>query len=178
MSRVVIFVSVLSFFCIFALYVLFIVWKSVVHNQPLFRLVPYCFFPLTLILRTLLNSLYFCFLVLESQKGQINSGLAHCIKTFMVAMTIDQMGCVAQAKMVFHCTFKNIQYIRKNLKVRLTKVLCNVFPCVQQLHLFTPINHIPHSLYCLSVMFSQDKMFYCFCYRSTCGEPCRYILGS
>ena len=38
------------------------------------------------------------------------------------------MGCVVQAKMVFYRIYKNIEFIHIFLKVRLTKVLCNVFP--------------------------------------------------
>ena len=169
---------ILSFYCIFVLCLLFILWKSVEHNQPLFRLAPSCVFPLTLILRTLLNYLYSCSLRLEYQKGQIKSGRTHCIKTFVVVMTINDMSCVAQAKMFFHCIYKNIEFIPIFIKVRLTKVLCNIFSCVLQLHFFTSFNHTSRSFYCLSVMFSYSRMFYCFCYWSTCGEPCRYIWGS
>ena len=59
------------FFCliIFLMYLLFILWKSVEHNQPLFCLVLSWLFPLTLILSTLLNFLYYCYLRLEYQKG-------------------------------------------------------------------------------------------------------------
>ena len=89
------------------MYLLFILWKSVDHNQPLFCLALSCFFPLTLILITLLKFQYSCSLKLESQKGYINSGLTHCIKTVVVAMTIDDMGCVAEAKSVFHRICKN-----------------------------------------------------------------------
>ena len=85
-------------FCNFGMYLLFILWKTVEHNPPLFCLAMSCFFPLTLIMSTLLNFLYFCYLRLESQKVYINSGLTHCIKTFVVAMAIDEMGCVAEAK--------------------------------------------------------------------------------
>ena len=118
----------LSFLRILFLYLLFILWKSVENNQPLFNLTLYCFFPLTLILCTWLNSLYFCSLRLEYQKGYIEIGLTHCIKTFVTAMTIDDMGCVAQAKMVFYRICKNIEFIRIFKKVRLTKVICNTPP--------------------------------------------------
>ena len=57
------------FFAFLVVYLPCIIWKSVGHNQPLLRLAPSCFFPLTLILRTLLNLLYYCFLKLESQRG-------------------------------------------------------------------------------------------------------------
>ena len=112
MSQVVIFFFDLSFICIFVLYLLFILWKSDEHNQPLFCLVPSCFFPRIFILRNLLNYLYFCSLRLESQKVYINSGLTPCIKTFVVENTIDDMGCVDQAKIIFHCICKNIEFIR------------------------------------------------------------------
>ena len=75
-----------SFLCIFVMYLLFILWDLVENNQPLFYLELSCFFPLTLILCTLLNSLYFCSLMSESQKGHINSGLTHCNKTFVVTL--------------------------------------------------------------------------------------------
>ena len=145
-SQVVIFVSVLSFILFFVLYLLFILWTYVEHNQPLFCLAPYLFFPLNLVIRTLSNILYFCSFGLESLKGYINNGLPHFIKTFTVVMMVDHMGCVAQAKMVFHNICNNIESIRIVLKVSLTKVLCNIFPCVLYLHLFTPINHNPCSL--------------------------------
>ena len=51
------------------MYLLFILWKTVEHDQPFFCLALSCFFPLTLILSTLLNFLYSCYLRLESQKG-------------------------------------------------------------------------------------------------------------
>ena len=87
----------LIFFRNFDMYLLFILWNPVEHNRPLFCLALSCFLPLTLILSTLLNFLYSCSLRLEYQKGYINSGITHCIKNFMVAMTIDYMGCVAEA---------------------------------------------------------------------------------
>ena len=71
------------------MYLLFILWNPVEHNIPLFRLVPSCLFPLTLILSTLLNFLYSCSLGLEYQKGYINSGLTHRIKKIVVAVTMD-----------------------------------------------------------------------------------------
>ena len=107
-SRVVIFVICITYFCNFDMYLLFILWKPVENNQPLFCLAMSCFFPLTLILSTLLNFLYSCYLRLESQKVYINSGLTHCIKTVPVAMTIDSQGCVAESKSVFHLICKNI----------------------------------------------------------------------
>ena len=82
------------------MYLLFILWKSVEHNRPLFCLELSFFFPLTLILSTPLNFLYYFYLMLESQKGYIDSGPTHCIKTVVAAMTIDEMGCVAEAKSV------------------------------------------------------------------------------
>ena len=78
----------LLFICSFVLFLPFILWKSVEHNQLLFHLAPPCFFSLTLILRTLLNFLYFFSLRLDYKKGYINSGLTHFIKTFVVAMEI------------------------------------------------------------------------------------------
>ena len=102
----------LIFFRNFDMYLLFILWKSVEHNQLLFCLALSCFFPITLILGTLLNFLHYCSLRFESQKGYINSGLTHCIKTIVVAMTIDDMGCVVEAKYVSQRICKNIQFIR------------------------------------------------------------------
>ena len=49
--------------------------------------------------------------MLESQKGYINSGVTHCIKTFVVTMKIYEMGCVAEAKFVFYRICKNIEFI-------------------------------------------------------------------
>ena len=84
------------------MYLLFILWKTVEHDQPLFCLALSCFFPPTLILRTLSNFLYSCYLRLESQIGYINSGPTNCIKTVLVAMTIDELGCVPKAKSISH----------------------------------------------------------------------------
>ena len=111
MSQFVIFVLVLSFLYILVVYLLFIFWKPVNHNQPLFRLAPSCFFPHALIIHTLLNSLHFGSLRLDSQKGFINSVLTHYIKTFMVKMAVDQIGCVAHSKIVFFRIFNNIEFI-------------------------------------------------------------------
>ena len=59
MSRVVIFVLVLSFIRIFILYLLLSLCNYVEHNQPLFGLALSCFFTLILILCAFLNLLYF-----------------------------------------------------------------------------------------------------------------------
>ena len=85
----------LIFFCNFDMYLLFILRKSVNHNQLLFCLELSFFFPITLILSTLLNFPYSYSLRLEYQRGYINSGLTHCIKNFVVEIKIDEMGCVA-----------------------------------------------------------------------------------
>ena len=94
------------------MYLLCILWKTIEHDQPLFCLALSCFFPLTLILCTLLNFLYSCYLRLESQKGYINSGPTHCIKTVLVAMKIDELGFVADTKSIFHQICKNILFIQ------------------------------------------------------------------
>ena len=57
------------------MYLLFILWKTAEHDQPLFCLALSCFFPLTLILSTLLNFLYSCYLRLESQTTRRSSDL-------------------------------------------------------------------------------------------------------
>ena len=88
----------ITFFSHYDMYLLCILWKPVDHDQPLFCLALSCFFPLTLIIRTLLNFLYSCYLRLESQKGYINIGPTHCIKTVPVAMTIDELSCVSLFK--------------------------------------------------------------------------------
>ena len=107
-SRVLYLCFCITFFCHYDMYLLFILWKTVEHDQPLFFLALSCFFPLTLILITLLNFLYSCYLRLEYQKGWINSGLTHCIKTVPVAMKIDEKGCVPEAKSIFHRICKKI----------------------------------------------------------------------
>ena len=140
----------ISFLSIFVLYLLFILCKLVEHNQPLFRLAMSCFFLLTLNICTLLDSLYCCYLRLESQKGYINSVLTRYIKTLVVAMTIYDMGCVAQANIFFHRICNNIEFIRIFLKVRLTRVICNIFPvyCSSiSLHLLT-ICHVISTVFC------------------------------
>ena len=124
------------------------------HIQPLFFLTPSFFFPLTFVHRILMNFLYFCSLRLESEKFWINSGLTHWINTFVVAMTDDQMGCVAHAKMVFHRICNDIEFIQKQFKLRLTKVLCNIISCVLLLHFFILINHMPLYFYCILLMSS------------------------
>ena len=86
----------ITFFFHYGMYLLFILWKSVENDQPFFCLTLSCFFPLTLILCTLLNFLYSFYLRLESQKFYINSETTHCIKTVPAAMTIDELGCVAE----------------------------------------------------------------------------------
>ena len=118
MIRVVIFVLVLSFFYIFILDLPFSLWNYVEHSQPLFSLSPSFFFPLTLIIIYLVEPFVFFPYMLESLKVYINSGLRHCIETFVVVMTVDHMGCVAQA---------NIEFTRILKKVRLTKVIFSIF---------------------------------------------------
>ena len=117
----------LILFRIFILYLLFKLWNYVEHNRQFFYLDPSCFFPLTLILCTLSNLLYFCSFRLESLKGYINNGLTHCIKTFVVAMEVNNMGCVLQDKTFFHRICNNIEFIKTLKKVRSTKVLCYIY---------------------------------------------------
>ena len=51
------------------LHLLFLLWKSVEHDQPLLHMPIPCLFPISLILRTLLYFLNFCYFMLESPKG-------------------------------------------------------------------------------------------------------------
>ena len=72
--------SCYPFFCLiffrnFDMYLLFILWKSVENNQQLLCLALSWFFPLTLILSTLLNFLYTCYLRLESQNYRLTVDL-------------------------------------------------------------------------------------------------------
>ena len=92
----------LKLFCHFDIYLLFILWKTVEHYQPLFCLALSCFFPLTLILFTLLNILFSCNFRYEYRKGYIDSGTTQCINYILVAMTIEEIGGVRDAKSVFH----------------------------------------------------------------------------
>ena len=101
----------LKLFCHFDMYLLFILWKTVEHDKPLFCLMFSCFFPLTLILCTLLNFLYSCNFRCESRKGQIKSRPTDCINSILVAMTIEELGGVRDAKSVFHRICQNIQFI-------------------------------------------------------------------
>ena len=94
----------------FVLVLLFIFWKSVNNNQPLFHLAPSYFFSISSILYTLLNYLYYCYLTLDSKK-KINSGCTQCIKIFVLLNAMYDMGCVSQTKMVFHCICNNIKSI-------------------------------------------------------------------
>ena len=127
--KLVEFLSMLQSYHLFVFYSVLTIslCNSVENDQPLFRLVPSCLFPLTLILCTLLNFLYFCSFRLQYLKVQIRSGLTYCIKTFLVAIKVNQIGFLAQFKTVFHSICKNIQLIRIFLKVRSNKVLCNIF---------------------------------------------------
>ena len=101
-SRVDIFFSVQSFFVILIYtYSLFSGSRLSIINHFFFCCI--ALLPITLILITLLNFLYSCSLRLESQKVYIDSVLTHCIKIFLLAMRINEMGCVAEAKFVFHC---------------------------------------------------------------------------
>ena len=74
----------ITFFRNLDMYLLFILWKLVEHNQPLFWLALSCFFPLTPILSTLLNFLYSCYLRLESHCHQ-NGFDAVCKSTVNLA---------------------------------------------------------------------------------------------
>ena len=60
--------SVFTSFCLI-LHLIFLLRKSVEHDQPLLHLSIPCLFLLTLILRTLLYFLNFCYFRLESPKG-------------------------------------------------------------------------------------------------------------
>ena len=98
----------------------------------------------------------FCIFVLlgwSIKKDILTLDLQTTLK-IVAEMTIDDMGCLADAKFVFHQICKNIEFIQNFKKVRLTKVLCNILSCILLLHFCIPINHMPRSFYHLSVMFS------------------------
>ena len=69
-------------------------------------------------------------------------------------MPVDRMGCVAQAKIVFHRICKNIEFVQLFLKIRLPEVICDILPCALLLHILTPNNNILPSLNCHLMMFS------------------------
>ena len=68
--------------CVIDMYLLFILWKSVDNYQPLFCLASSLFFPLTLILRSLLNFLYFLFLGASLKKAKLKVDLHTASKPF------------------------------------------------------------------------------------------------
>ena len=125
MSQAVVFVYFISFF----FHLLFLLWKSVDHNQPLLHLSIPCLFPLTLILCSLLYFLNSCYSRLESPIGYINSGPTHCIVTFLT-MTINKDSGISKTKTSFHGISNEIYFIRRRYKVRsTTSFLLHYFPC-------------------------------------------------
>ena len=120
MSQAVVFVYFITYFW----HLLFILRKSVEHDQLLLHLSMPCFFPLTLILCSLLYLLNSCYFRLESPIGYINSGPTHCIVTTCLTMTINKESGISKARTFFHGISNEIYFRRRRYKVGSTMIFC------------------------------------------------------
>ena len=85
-----------------------------------------------------MNFLYYFYLRLESKKGYINSGLTHCIKTVLVAMKIDEQGCVAESKSVFQSNMQEYLVHQNLIKGKVdSNTLYNYFLCTLAPFIYT-----------------------------------------
>ena len=111
-SRVITFVSVYYFFAIliYAYSLSSGIWLNIINHCFVWSRLASFHLP-----SFLAPCWIFCILVLLSwslKKARLTVDLNTALKPFLVTLKIGEMGCEAEAKFVFHCICKNIEFIR------------------------------------------------------------------
>ena len=124
------------------LHLIFPLWKSVDHDQPLLHFSIPWLFTITLLIRSLLK------------------------------MTINKEHCIAKAKAILNLICKQIYFTRIIYKVRSPKFYCFISSCVLNPLIYTTNYCFPCIFNRPPMIMIKNKMINCLCILPTSMVPC------